>query len=444
METVASKTETKNRLLIKALIIGGIVLVLQIPTYLVQNLVSEREERQKEATTEVSSKWAGKQTIIGPIFVLPYWNGTDSASHKIKYYAYFLPDQLTVNSSVTPQERYRGIYKVMLYHSSVNLSGFFSKIDPDKLKIPKENIIWNEAFVKMNVSDKKGLNDEMILKWKNRPITLSPNSIDDPGGDHAFYAPLNLAGPDDAQNIQFSSDFSINGTEQLLFTPIGKSTTVNLKSSWPHPSFTGQILPYTADVRDNGFSATWKSLDQTRNFPQQWSGSSYFTGFSKDQQNDSNINAASFGANLFVPVNSYSETMRSVKYAILCILLTFAAFFLIEITNRKSVHPFQYGLIGVALVLFYTLLLSFSEYIGFSWSYAVASVLTIGLISWFVKGVLASAKSAGIMSTVLMLVYLYVFTILRLEDYALLLGSLGLFLTLGIIMYFSKKIQWNY
>jgi inner membrane protein len=134
--------------------------------------------------------------------------------------------------------------------------------------------------------------------------------------------------------------------------------------------------------------------------------------------------------------------MRSVKYSFLCILLTFAAFFLIDTTNRKSVHPFQYGLVGLALVLFYTLLLSISEYIGFTYSYAVAAVATIGLIAWFVKGVLGSMRLTTILSVVLLFVYTYMFTILQLQDYALLLGSIGLFLALAVIMHFSKRIEW--
>lgn len=126
----------------------------------------------------------------------------------------------------------------------------------------------------------------------------------------------------------------------------------------------------------------------------------------------------------------------------LCILLTFAAFFLIDVINRKSVHPFQYGLIGLALVLFYVLLLSFSEYIGFNTSYAIAAVATIGLIGWFVKGILSSGRLSSLLSLVLLFIYSYVFTILQLQDYALLVGSIGLFVTLAVIMHFSRKIQW--
>jgi inner membrane protein len=134
--------------------------------------------------------------------------------------------------------------------------------------------------------------------------------------------------------------------------------------------------------------------------------------------------------------------MRSVKYAILCILLTFAAFFIIETINKRSVHPFQYALIGLALILFYTLLLSFSEYTGFNTAYIIASAATAGLIAWFVKGLLQSTRLTSFLSVILVLMYSYIFTILQLQDYSLLLGSIGLFLTLAIIMHFSKRIQW--
>jgi inner membrane protein len=222
---------------------------------------------------------------------------------------------------------------------------------------------------------------------------------------------------------------SINGSEQLLFTPVGKETTVTLSSPWRDPSFTGDQLP-DHRISDSGFVATWKNLGHSHNFPQAW----------KDENFD--IQASSFGADLFIPVNSYQKTMRSIKYAILCILLTFAAFFIIETVNKRSVHPFQYALIGLALILFYTLLLSFSEYIGFNIAYIIASLATVGLIAWFVKGLLQSSKPTSVLSVVLVLLYSYIFTILQLQDYSLLLGSIGLFLTLGVIMHFSKKIQW--
>lgn len=205
-------------------------------------------------------------------------------------------------------------------------------------------------------------------------------------------------------------------------------------------------------------------MAHTRSFPQQWTDNDFkadadvpvvsntdldrFDGeYLLPSATGSNLSStttssAAFGVNLFIPVNGYQKTLRTVKYAILCILLTFAAFFLIETVHKKSAHPFQYGLVGLALVLFYTLLLSFSEYTGFNTAYIIASLATVSLIGWFVKGILKSAKPSILLSVVLVLIYSYVFSLLQLQDYALLFGSIGLFLTLAVIMYFSRKISW--
>lgn len=447
METVVQNVWTKTKVLVKALIIGGIVLILQIPTFYVKELIQEREQRQKEAITEVSSKWAKKQNIAGPVLVLPYWQTGADTSNKnaTKHFAYFLPDVLDIHSAVSPEEKYRGIYKVMLYTSKVNLRGSFNSIDLEKLKIAPQNIIWNEAFVHVNITDVKGLNDDLRIQWNNQSIIMSQDAIDGIALNGGLNAPLNLTGTDDLKSINFSADMNISGSEELLFTPVGKSTTVDMSAKWPHPSFTGDILPLNTKIKSDSFYAKWKSVSQKRNFPQQWKDDAfviYNPNSSATVTLSNNINSNAFGTNLYVPVNGYQKTMRSIKYSFLCILLTFAAFFIIETSNKRSVHPFQYGLIGLALVLFYTLLLSFSEYIGFNFSYAVASIATIGLIAWFVKGVLDSAKLSTVLSVVLLLVYTYVFTILQLQDYALLLGSVGLFITLAVIMHFSKKIQW--
>jgi inner membrane protein len=437
--TIAQTVWTKSKLLIKAGIIAAIILLLQIPTYYVQNLIEEREARQKEATAEVSSKWAGRQNIIGPVMVVPYWQPSNDANKgREKHLAYFLPDDYTVNATVTPQEKYRGIYKVMLYSSVVNLSGSFRSVQPQRLGIAPEDVIWSEAYLRLGASDNRGLNDEVKLKVNDTTLSVAPLETDNPK-DQSLYAPLQLASAQEASSLQFSSQLSINGSEQLLFTPVGKTTSVTLVSAWPHPSFTGNSLPQSTAVKGSGFVANWRSMGNKQAFPRQWKDDVYKL-ISPSLAN--NVAAAAFGVDLFVPVSGYQKTLRSVKYSFLCLLLTFAAFFLIETTAKKSAHPFHYGLIGLALVLFYTLLLSVSEYTGFNPAYVIASLATVGLIGWFSKGILASGKLSVLVSTVLILLYGYVFTILQLQDYSLLLGSLGLFLTLAVIMHFSKKIQW--
>ncbi|MDB5196387.1 MAG: creD [Flaviaesturariibacter sp.] len=448
METATQNLWSKSKVLIKGFVIGFLVLLLLIPTFYVQNLIEEREQRQKEAIAEVSSKWAGRQTVTGPMIGIPFWQVESETAGKIvrsKHYAYFLPDQLSISSQLMPQEKHRGIYKVMLYTSTINLSGSFQSVDPQKLGISPADIIWSDVFVKLSIADVKGLNEEVNLKWGDSLLNLSPQTFEDRSGSSGLTAPLPVSNLEGLRNISFSTAIHLNGSGQLQFTPTGKSTTVSLNSAWPHPSFTGDILPQTTQIKDSGFTATWKSLAHKRSFPQQWKDDAYSilnSGYGQDAVTRNNLTASAFGADLFVPVNGYQKTMRSIKYAVLCILLTFAGFFLIETTNKRNVHPFHYGLIGLALVLFYTLLLSFSEYIGFNLSYAIASVCTIGLITWFVRGLLSSGRLSALLSAILVLMYTYVFTILQLQDYSLLFGSIGLFLTLAVIMYFSKKLQW--
>jgi inner membrane protein len=429
METLATNVWQKTKLLVKGLLIGGLVLLLLVPMYFVQNLIREREERQKEAFTEVSSKWAGPQNITGPILVLPYMETLSGGGAQTgrKKLAYILPDSLTITADVKPEKRYRGIYQVMLYSSVIRVNGVFNSIPLQQLEIDTANVLWNEAYICLELADAKGLREDITVKWNESILHLNPASASNAVMREGFASPVAVS---PGQAFHFSSAISLDGSGQLLFTPVGRETTVKLASNWPDPSFTGSQLP-DHHISDSGFTATWKSLSHTRSFPQAWKNDMQYS-----------LQANAFGADLFIPVNGYQKTMRSVKYAILCILLTFAAFFIIETVNRKSVHPFQYALIGLALILFYTLLLSFSEYTGFNTAYIIASVATVSLIGWFVKGILQSSRLTSVLSVILVLLYGYIFTILQLQDYSLLLGSIGLFLTLAVIMHFSRKIQW--
>lgn len=438
METVAQNVWTKSKLLIKAGIVGAILLLLQIPTYFVQNLIVEREARQKQAIAEVSGKWAGRQNITGPVLVVPYRQVADTAGIRPRRLAYFLPDELSVDANLLPHTKYRGIYKVMLYSAEVNATGTFRSLQPQRLGLAPQDLLWSEAYLRLGISDNRGLNEEVKLAVNDTALPVLPLDADG-AREGVLYAPLALSSMQEAQNLRFSAHMNVSGSEGLLFTPVGRSTTVRLVSGWPHPSFTGNALPQNTAVKDSGFTATWRSAAHKQSFPQQWKDEAYALSGGNASYN---VAAAAFGVDLFVPVNGYQKTMRSVKYSLLCLLLTFAAFFLIETTAKKSAHPFHYGLIGLALVLFYTLLLSFSEYTGFDAAYVIASVATVGLIGWFARGILQSGRLSVLMAAVLVLLYGYVFTILQLQDYSLLLGSLGLFLTLAVIMHFSKRFQW--
>jgi inner membrane protein len=318
----------------------------------------------------------------------------------------------------------------MLYSAGIEMTGSFSALPLDKLKLSPTAMRWEEAYVCMNITDPRGLKQSIQLNWNNSNSELNPGTPDRILFPNSFFTPVSIDTSNLDKPIAFSTTIRLKGSRLLFFSPLGKQTSLRMKSAWKSPSFGGSQLPDSSTVNRDGFDATWESLAHTRSFPQQWKATGY------------DLEGSAFGTGLFIEVSGYQKTARSIKYARLCIVLTFAAFFLIETQNSKSVHPIHYGLVGLALILFYVLLLSFSEYTGFNIAYVIATVATIGLIAWFVRGLLGSFRLSALLSVVLVLLYSYVFTILQLQDYALLMGSVGLFLTLAVVMYFSKKFKW--
>jgi len=418
----------KGKLFFKAVIIFVMAFFLWIPTYFIRGVINEREGRQKEAIQEVGSKWAGKQTITGPILAIPY-NGPANGTSYQKKYAWFMADQLDISSSVAPQKRHRGIYDVVVYQGDISITAKFNEIKLKELNVAPTNFLWSEAKLLLQISDlTHGINEEIYIKSKDSSFLCQPWAESTPNIGDALYAAIPLK-PEDAGTQQvFTVKFSLHGSQQLMFSPAARETKIQMQGSWPDPSFTGLMLPEEPNTSDTGINVRWKYLNRTT--PMVW--------------NDQfvNLQASAMGADLIIPVDGYDKTERSVKYSLLCIILTFAAFFLIETIYRRNLHLVQYGLAGLALVLFYTLLLSISEYVGFNLAYLIAGGATIGLVTWYVGSIMKSAKLATFIGFVLLVVYGYIFTIIQLQDYALLMGSIGLFIALGIIMYFSRKLQW--
>lgn len=433
METTDSKTILhslfdKGKLFFKAAIIFVMAFFLWIPTNIIREVINERESRQKEAIEEVSSKWAGRQTITGPILVIPY-NGTSNGISYLKKFAWFMADQLDINSSVSPQKRHRGIYDIVVYEGDVSITAKFNDIKINQLTVPPANFLWSETKLLLQISDlSRGINEEIFIKWKDSSILCQPWSETTANVGDALYAAVPLTAEDATTQNIFTVKFSLHGSQQLMFSPAARETKIQMTGNWPDPSFTGIKIPEAPNTSDTGINVKWKYLNRTT--PMVW--------------NDQfmNLQSSAMGANLIIPVDGYDKTERSVKYALLCIILTFVAFFLIETIYKRNLHLIQYGLAGCALVLFYTLLLSISEYTGFNLAYLIAGVATIGLVTWFVGSIMKSGKLAIFIGFVLAVVYGYIFTIIQLQDYALLMGSIGLFVALAIIMYFSRKLQW--
>jgi inner membrane protein len=422
---------TSNKTLIKGIITGSLILVMMIPTLFVSNLVTERELRQKEVVKEVTSKWASEQTIAGPYIFIPYTiNETDKDNKVIiiSKHLLLLPDNLNVTGSITPEIRPRSIYKVLLYKSNLNNKGNFI------FRIPKEistaSLQLQDAKICFGITDFKGIEEKVAINFNNTNYELSPglpvNDVDTNG----LSAPINLTAADIGKSIDFNMQLKLKGSEQLHFVPLSGNSQFILQSTWNNPSFDGNNLPGERKVDDNGFAAKWSINKANLPFGTVLNG----TAFDK--------NSFAFGVSMLQPADQYAKTMRSVKYAILFIGLTFSLFFIVELMQKKPVHPVQYVLVGLALVIFYTLLLSISEFILFDQAYWIASAATILLITLYAKGHFESWKTASVFAGVLSGLYGFIFILIRLEDTALLVGSIGLFLVLALVMYASRKINW--
>jgi inner membrane protein len=441
----------KNSITIRLLSIGFLVLILLIPTAMVESLIREREYRRGDVIREVSDKWGGSQSITGPILTVPYhiytkyYDAKEKTDkfNKTKAYAHFLPENLNINGTIAPEIRKRSIYKVILYNTSLDLTGKFSTPDFKKLGVNKQNVLWNEAFVSVGIPDMKGIRDNIDLKWNKENYAFNPGieTNDVIGSGVSVKVKVNPSHESELiennskadtlkKDYSFSFNLNLNGSSFLKFIPIGKETNVNLTSEWAHPSFSGSSLPDEHEITNDGFTAHWKELHLNRNYPQEWLGNSH------------KVNDSSFGVDLLLAVDEYQKSTRSAKYAIMFISFTFLIFFFIEIRNRKRIHPIQFILVGLALIIFYTLLLSLSEHIHFNSAYLISSAAIIGMIGFYTVTIFKNKKLTALMSGVLILLYGFIYTILQLEDYALLMGSIGLFIVLAVIMYLSRKIDW--
>jgi inner membrane protein len=429
--------ELKNNIYLKLGAIVFITLVLLIPTSMIRSLITEREATQNEAIKEVSSKWAEQQTISGPFVSIPYYRYVKEVSSKdsaekivqVKDYLHILPSQLNISGNINPEKRYRGIYEIVVYNSKLEISGTFNKFDLAALDIQPKDISFDKAEFVVGIDDLRGIEEQINLSWNNESISFNPGVSSDDVVKSGINAVVKMV-PKDSSTYQFKLSLNLKGSQLLYFTPVGKVTDINLSSDWPNPSFNGAFLPDKREISEKGFKANWNILHLNRNFPQVWTGSQH------------TISKSSFGIDLILPVDNYQKSYRSIRYAILFIGFTFLVFFFIEVLNKVFIHPVQYILVGVALIVFYTLLLSFSEHMKYNLAFIISALSTLLLIAGYVKAILKSTQLSLLISGILTVLYTFIFVIIQLQDYALLIGSIGIFIILGLVMYFSRKIDW--
>lgn len=431
----------RHSVLFKMVVTGLLILGLLIPLMMVRGMIFERQQRRDQVVSEVSATWGHAQILGGPVLTVPYQVHSKDEKGKVTTWtqlAHFLPETLKVDGRLLPELRRRGIFDVAVYRADLHTTGTFVRPSFTEWRIAPQDILWDQAWLSIGVPDMRGIKRGVRLVWGRKVLQLSPGGGVAELWSTGLRVPITgLGQAAEKEAFPFAFDLSLNGSQRLSFLPFGKETAVTLRSSWPDPSFAGSFLPDRRRVDASGFEASWSVPYFGRSYPQQW-----LEAQRERVVTGSMVQDSAFGVDLYLPVDVYQKTERSVKYGMLFLVLTFLAFFLFEVFSPVSLHPMHYLLVGSALCLFYLLLLSISEHIPFGAAYAVASAGIVTLISGYSLTILRGSRRALTLSGMLVVLYGYLYVLLQAEDYALLLGSLGLFVILALVMYLTRRVDW--
>lgn len=468
-----------SSLIVKIFIIFFLMLILLIPLGLIGDLISERNTREESVSTEIARKWGMDQVVASPIIAVPYevvrerMKSNDDGSGfstlvttVVTEYAFLMADQAQISATVEPQPLKRGIYQAIVYNSKINIKGNFRSFDLSKLKVEPNELKWNQAKLIFGIQDLKGLSASPTFKWDGKSIEMGKYDLEIDLFPQNLTVDIPLEG-NESLNKPFEINFDLKGSKSLNFLPLAKNTKINASGNWANPSFNGNFLPDEREVNST-FKASWNIPDFSRKQAQQWTGEPYsiYTYQGIDLSGEDahprdyvgpgmpEPRVAGTGNQLtstdydmvqvnFLPqVDNYQKTTRVTKYGALVIALTFVSLVFMEIIKKQRVHIIQYVLIGFAMVLFYALLLAISEHIGFNFAYLIAAIATIVLISSFIKAITKDLKSALNFAAILALFYSFIFVLLQLRDYSLIVGTIGLFIILAVLMKISTKINW--
>ncbi len=433
-----------NSITARMLVVGFLLLVLLIPLEFVKQLIAERSFRQKEVIHETNEKWGNEVLISGPIIKIPYKTITEervydkntknytTLKNEVIESAYFLPEKLDIKSKVTTKPLNRSIYESIVFTADMNITGSFPAIDFSTTDIKPENILWDKATVILKTSNLKGIKNTPTVQINEQKLEMAP-LYDREYLNTIQTKPFQNLSELSKNEIPFSFQLKVNGSEQLSFVPVGKETTASMTSNWGSPSFDGMFLPKdgSREITDKSFKASWEVYQLNRQFEQS------FFGDLPD------LSSFAFGTKLIIPVDEYQKSERTAKYGFMVIGLTLLVFLLIQLVSRIYIHPFQYVMIGLALVMFYTLLISISEHSNFLKAYATAAIAVLALITIYSRAILKGFKFPLLVCGSLASLYGFIYVIIQLENYALLVGSIGLFLILAIVMFASRQIDWN-
>ncbi len=444
----------QKSLWIKAIVVFGLMLALLVPLGMVEGLVYERSQRQRAVADDIAASSAGPQHLFGPVLAVPYaehWQETVETlqyagsnkprpkkhieEHSEEHVLYFQPEELHVDGSLAAETKQRGLFKVRSYVLDAQVKGSFA-IPAGFGKPPtphKGKIVFGKAYIGVAVADMRGVLEAPGLDWGGRRFRFEQGTglpIEQTPGMHAILE--DLAESDTAIAAPFSFKLKLRGLEDLELVPAGRQTQVTLSSTWPHPGFHGRFLPDPGSqhIGPEGFRASWAVNALASNVAENLSRCKTLSCFD------------SFGVRLVDPINIYSLSDRATKYGFLFVCLGFASIFLFEVLKRLAIHPAQYTLVGLALAMFFLLLLSLSEHIGFEWAYAIAACACVVLIVFYLSAVMGGFRRAAGAGAMLAGLFGALYGLLQSEDNSLMLGSILLFALLALAMAATRRVDW--
>lgn len=424
--TVKQKIETK------LIIIIGLIVLLLIPIFMIQNLIDERSELQQQVQADIAKSSSDEQQVIGPFIHAQYLETVtvDGKTSEQLMNMTLLPESLNVSSNLATFEKYRGIYKALLYRSQNQFEGRFKTsalaVLADK-KIKRLNLI-------LAISDIRGIGQGSHINVNERSYELLPGTQLDqlPQG---IRVELDYETIRKSEVLPYQIGLNLQGMRQLSFAPVGKNSSLTMQADWPHPSFVGDYLPIESSISAQDFSASWQTNYFATNLKELFNQCLFRNECTLFKQRN-------MGVNLVDSVNHYLKNYRASNYAILVIVLIFASFFLLEVLRDEPIHPVQYGFVGLALAVFYLLLISLSEHLGFNIAYLLSALASAILLSVYVAGMLKNSKHGGLFLCGVLFIYSLLYGLLSAEDYALLMGSVLVFVVLSLIMMLTRRVNW--
>lgn len=437
---------------LKFLMIILLMLLFLIPVELIKNLIHDRKSYQRDAVESITQPLGGQAGFEGIVVAVPYRQvrkettaGGITRTETLIRYVLFAPQNYEVDFDVKPYFLTRGIFKVPVFNGKAHVRADFSGFDFSYFDIQESDVLWDEALVVLGLSNTKNVTSQpvVLLHGADGPggadgttsgngnaekLELSPVKYDaiSPFTTGIYYS---ISGADFSAGLKTSCEIEFQGGEDIKIYPVGADNYFSMSSPWKSPSFTGGWLPAERNLDSNGFSAEWKIAGLSTVYPKSWLSETRF-------------NPEAVYVSFIIPVDSYKKTERSVKYALLFLLIPFLALLISEVFSGKKIHPVQYCLIGLADVIFYLLLLSVSEHIPFDASYFICAVSVCIATCFYATAIFKSLKWGALVTSVQLVSYIFLYGTLQAEDYALLIGSIGLFVVIVLLMFITRKIDW--